>query len=263
MWCGRVPDAQFYKVGNWEYPRLDDDQYKKGWDYERGFGTVFSDEIFLAWNFPTPIAIDTFVTLHAFATNNCVLQVCSDSTNGYDSTNGWITVKSDVDIIGGYVKQTHVIANPTPHTWFRIFIPESYNFSFGSCHFFGTYTDPHIEFWDVNEVAAFTDGFPLVFPNAPDITDYTATLSFKIKNVDSIEHAYGVTINLTCDQGDELLMNHFRLSTDQVTKVFTLTLPTIQPGDFSNVLFVHADIPKAHNPADGYHTFVVDVLELT
>lgn len=212
---------------------------------------------YLLFNFPSPVAIDQVGLKMGNATANIVFAVSSDSTNGQDGT--WDEVLTESLTTANVLQFFSPTA--TPATWLRIFFPATTT-RVKSCQLFGEYQAPRFEFWNAAGTAELTDNYPLAMASAPNLDDYFGNAQFKLKNTDSVPHDYSLTIKTVRYGGDTVIADNYKLSVDGgTTKLQTVVVAGIDPGELSGVIDVYGEVVKANNPADGYHYFVVDVTE--
>lgn len=230
---------------------LDGDTYSSS-SYSGLYG---SDDYQLLMNFPDTIQISA-IKFKASGTTAFDVWVSTDSTDGWNGT--WTQVL-DSNYTPAYAYQ---IFNPTVLNakWLRVYPP---NVGYIFClHLFGEYQSPRFEFWNSAGSAELSAEYPLAMANAPNLQDYAGNAQFKLKNTDSSTHSYSLSILAVKYGGDAVIADHYKLSTDGgTTKLGTVTVTALAAGALSGVIDVYGDVVKAHNPADGYHYFVIDVTE--
>jgi hypothetical protein len=209
----------------------------------------------LAFNFPSPVAIDQ-IGIRAAGNYAFTAQVSSDSTDGVDGT--WEEV--------GYFAYSNFPAlqffapTATAATWLRLIFPN--NAEYYNLFLSGEYQAPRFEFWNAAGTAELTSEYPLAMASAPNLDDYAGSAQFKLKNTDGDPHSYSLTIKAVRYGGDTVITDNYKLSVDGGTnKLLTVVVGSIDPGNLSGVIDVYGEVAKANNPADGYHYFVVDVTE--
>jgi hypothetical protein len=228
------------------------------------FNTGQSSNNWLCFNFPQEIEIDKIQIAHGGDDSSIkYIEVSSNSNSGIDGQ--WTSIWTADYIPESTLIQDVLITNPTPGTWLRM---KNWKASVASNHsiykllLFGEYTSSRYEFWNISETQQLTEDYPLLLENAPNHTDYTDYEPFKVKNTDSIQHSYEITIQAIRYGGDSLVTDYFTLSEDSgATKVTTITITNLQPGGFTPELRIYADIPSVNNPANGYHYFAIKVVE--
>lgn len=210
------------------------------------------------FNFPGSVQIDKVGIRSYDSGRNFSLEISNDSTDGFDGT--WTEVLSLSGYTTGGVMQFYS-PTATSALWLRINVSgnslRAYNIQL-----FGEYDSPRFEFWNTAGTAELTAEYPLAMANAPNLDDYAGTAQFKLKNTDSVQHDYSLTIKAVRYGGDTTISDNYTLSTDGgSTKLATVTISALAAGSLSGVIDVYGDVLKANNPADGYHYFVVDLTE--
>lgn len=146
--------------------------------------------------------------------------------------------------------------------WLKDTHNSNYNYYNRAIHIFGEYQAPLYELWKVDESLELTDEYPLVMPDAPNDTDYSQRIQFKLKNIDTSSHSYSLSIVAARYIGDSLITNYYKLSTDGgATKLTTVTITDLAAGAFSGAIDIWGNVIKANNPADGLHYFGIEVTQ--
>ena len=214
-----------------------------------------SDHPWLLVNFPSPVAIDK-IGLRRSGTSPVVVRVSNDSTDGFDGTWTPVLEGAGYDVVGVYQ-----LFFPTVQaaSWLRIEASRVNNYN---VHLFGEYVSPRFEYWNSSGTAELTDDYPLTMANAPNLDDYHGNTQFRLKNTDTSPHSYSLSVKSLRYGGDAIITNNYTLSVDGgSTKLATVAISNLAPGELSGVIDVFGDVIKANNPADGYHYFWVDVTE--
>lgn len=212
----------------------------------------------LIFNFPSPVEIDKF-GIFEVSPEIFTVEVSNNSTNGLDGA--WTVVGSAVaNAASAYSEHAVSIQSAS---WLRL--TTTVGTWWGSCScllLFGEYTTPRYEFWEDDNSAELVDNYPLLMPIAPNHEDYHGVLGFKLKNTHSEAHNYSLIIKAVNYAGDATITNYFTLSKDGgQNKAASIAISNVAAGSFSEVIEVYGDVPQANNPADGYHYFVIEVIE--
>lgn len=105
-------------------------------------------------------------------------------------------------------------------------------------------------------------GYQAEFPVATNVDSYHQQISFRIKNVDTLKTQYSLSVKGYRVPPDPI-EQYFTLSTESnPDKKTTITTPVIAPGDLSEVIKINLDLTIEQNPADGFHLFYVDIIEI-
>jgi hypothetical protein len=191
------------------------------------------------------------------------IEVSADSNDGFDGV--WLPVGTGTQ--GNSPMYFDLSLVPISGVrWLRAAIVADWQDNYNGCAgfwVFGSYDEPRWEFYDASGVSVLNyPDHPLTFPDAANDVDYHQYLEFKIKNLDVATHSYSLTVYVLKYNGDSIISNYIKLSKDGgSTKSTTITLTGLSAGVFSDVIRVYADMTAAQNPADGYHSFMIDVVE--
>jgi hypothetical protein len=129
--------------------------------------------------------------------------------------------------------------------------------SIRNIHLFGEYLSPSFEFWDATGTTEMDTDYPLNFGTALKSANYSHIEEFKVKNLDSVQHTYTLTVQAIKSGGESFITNNFKLSTDAGATKNSSVSVTVAAGQFSGIISVCADVSSASNPADGPHYFCV------
>jgi hypothetical protein len=219
----------------------------------------------IAWNFPKQATIrDLVVRFNEARSWN--LEISNNSSNGYDGD--WVSVHSSTISPSVGVISSYTLSNPTAGTWFRIYATSGDTGAWYSAHLYGEYVQPSFEFWDATPTAELTGVNPLAIStigtNNSDFNEYS---SFKIKNtnIDGLSHTYTVyalpVVTDTTVSNNIFIAHDSFTGGDKVAGATGWTTPSVANGAFSQELRVYSTISQANNPADGFHYFLVKVVE--
>lgn len=231
-------------------------------DGDAAIASYVYDSDFCAYrlvNFPIPVNLTQIYFKHNYDITPFYIYTSTDSTDGLDGT--WALSVNSSYTANSYSSYSLAANNVT---WIRI-SASAYNARRTYClHIFGEYATPRFEFWDSAAANELTGDYPLVLSDAPNTSDYHGTTNFRIKNTDGTNtHNYSLTIRKVKYTADDVIASYYTLSKDGgSTKNATITLSGVAGGSCcSETLSVWGDVTVAHNPADGYHYFVIDVTE--
>jgi len=186
------------------------------------------------------------------------IKISSDSTDGVDGS--WTVVNTD-SIPTLNVYQEFTLSPVSDCRWMKFTIYQDYHgIPLRALWLFGEYIDRYFEFWDSSESAEFTAEYPLALPDARNDADYSERVQFKLKNVDSVQHDFTVSIAAVRPGGDSTVTNYITLSDNGgSSKSSSVNISALGAGAFSTTLDVWGDLLKANNPADGHHYFAINV----
>lgn len=216
----------------------------------------------VAVNFPVAASIKKIgVKVRSPGTIGYDVTVSSDSTNGVDGT--WTNVLA--------------LSSPPPDrayteygllelscTWLKLKRRDTSQGEIFSCFLFGEYNAPRFEFYNEAGSEELSGNYPLTFPNASNLNDYSQVQKFRIKNTTAAPHTYSLQVNPLRSGGDTVITTNFKLSLDNGANKFnSVTTAQVQPGELSDVVSLFADVLRASNPADGDHYWYVDAMEAT
>lgn len=217
-----------------------------------------------AFNFPAVTTIRSFA-YRGTEDRVFTAYVSSNSINGYDGT--WTLVGDSYSYFSsGRTLTTYNITTPTPCTWFKFVGNTQIRYAV-NIFLFGDYAQPNYSLCNTNGVV-FTEEYPLSLTQAANNAPYSNFAEFKIKNNHNASHTYKVYVLPVRAAGDSFISNYFTIGHD-VGGVWTkvdgdlgyTTASVTANGGFSEILRVYADFSIAQNTADGYHYFVVKVVE--
>lgn len=274
-WCDGTPNSIVSTFSQADIEDLDGTEESPGWAKETYFQKYYLLQL------PGIFKIEKlgYTTKATFSTTNAPIDiyVSGDSVTGSRTDGTWTRLVYHAT--GGGVSGTHreaylgvadwLIAEGTIDVkWISIMMScgGGSRVQLQNISLFGAYTNPpKFEFWDATDTVNFTatggaaPAYPLSMPNAPNNVDYIQTKTFHLKNTDSVQHSYSISI--TPIENDTMVNNYFNVSVDGGTPAKTVTYENLQSGATVPIT-IHANIPSVNNTGNGKHYYSVNVTEI-
>lgn len=214
-----------------------------------------SDFRFVIWNFPHPVTIEKVAHWSSTSMYRDI-QVSSDTGESAlpGVTGNWQSIGNYTNTASTYSESP--ILTPISTQWLRWYKTSHWHQYHAAMHLYGSYDLPLVTLYNDDQPVAseITSSTYFDFGAARSNSDFNETKVFRIRNNDLVPHTYSATIDAQ-NYSDVLFVDdHFTLSVDGGnTKLSALSTDPVLPGENSIPITLHADIPIAENPGNGWY----------